>query len=201
MTFQRTRSVRQRFSVVQRRGQRPEVTKRFPPEERYALTGPLRRSSHSPCPSLREAWAKRRYRAHFISKLTDADGENGETDTSLDMAHDCGYITAVEHAEMTAACAEIGRMPGAMIKSPQKFLTSDLRSLTSWVAGEARVGFIALIFDQLQCYFPVRSQTSLRCVVGLGGGSDRRQACCAGFSPLGSERPVCFSSVSAIRFW
>ena len=102
-----------------------EVTKRFPPEERYALTGQLRRSSRSPCRSLREAWAKRRYEAHFISKLTDADGENSETDTSLDMARDCGYITDVEHAEMTADCAEIGRMLGAMIKSPEKFLTSD----------------------------------------------------------------------------
>ena len=52
-----------------------EVTKRFPPEERYALTGQLRRSSRSPCRSLREAWAKRRYEKHFVSKLTDADGE------------------------------------------------------------------------------------------------------------------------------
>ena len=103
-----------------------EVTKRFPPEERYALTGQLRRSGRSPCRSLREAWAKRRYRAHFVSKLTDADGENGETDTSLDFAHDCGYITDAEHEEMTAECAEIGRMLGAMIKSPDKFLTSDL---------------------------------------------------------------------------
>ena len=57
-------------------------------------------------------------RAHFVSKLTDADGENGETDTSLDFAHDCGYITDAEHAEMTAECAEIGRMLGADHWSP-----------------------------------------------------------------------------------
>ncbi len=98
------------------------LTKRFPPEERYALTGQLRRSSRSPCRSLREAWAKRRYEAHFVSKLTDADAENGETDTSRDVAHDCGYITDAEHAETTAQCAEIGRMLGAMIQSPEKFL-------------------------------------------------------------------------------
>lgn len=103
-----------------------QVTKRFPAEERYALTSQLRRSSRSPCRSLREAWAKRRYEAHFVSKLTDADAENGETDTSLDMARDCGCITSTEHAEMTAQCAQIGRMLGAMIQSPQKFLTSDL---------------------------------------------------------------------------
>ena len=103
-----------------------QVTKRFPAEERYALTGQLRRSSRSPCRSLREAWAKRRYEAQFVTKLTDADAENGETDTSLDMARDCGYITDAEHDEMTAECAQIGRMLGAMIQSPEKFLTSDL---------------------------------------------------------------------------
>ena len=58
-------------------------------------------------------------------KLTDADGENGETDTSLDYAHDCGYITESEHAEMTAEAAEIGRMLGSMIRSPEKFCFSD----------------------------------------------------------------------------
>ena len=107
-----------------------EITQRFPPEERYALSGQLRRSARSPCRSLREAWAKRRYEAHFVSKLTDADGENGETDTSLDFAHDCGYITAAVLVEMTAECAEIGRMLGAMLK------ISDLRPLISdlWVA-------------------------------------------------------------------
>ena len=103
-----------------------ELTRLFPPEERYALTGQLLRSSRSPCRSLREAWAKRRYRAHFVSKLTDADGENAETDTSLDFARDCGYITDAEHAELTAQCVQIGRMLGVMIKAPEKFLTSDL---------------------------------------------------------------------------
>jgi four helix bundle protein len=63
---------------------------KFPTEERYALTGQIRRSSRSICMNLREAWAKRRYRAHFISKLTDCDGENGETDTSIDFALACG---------------------------------------------------------------------------------------------------------------
>ena len=51
-----------------------EVTKRGPPEDRYALTGQLRRSSRSPCRSLREAWAKRRYEAHFVSKLVTVHG-------------------------------------------------------------------------------------------------------------------------------
>jgi four helix bundle protein len=69
-----------------------EISKRFPPDERYAITGQVRRSSRSVCLCLREAWAKRRYKAHFVSKLTDCDGENSETDSSLDFAKHCGYI-------------------------------------------------------------------------------------------------------------
>ena len=85
------------------------ISKRFPPEERHALTGQIRRSSRSVCMNLREAWAKRRYEAHFVSKLTDCDGENSETDTSLDFALDCAYISNQEHKELTALCAEIGK--------------------------------------------------------------------------------------------
>ena len=99
------------------------VSKRFPKEEQYALTGQIRRSSRSVCTCLREAWAKRRYAAHFVSKLTDCDGENGETDTSLDFARDCGYISLPEHADLAARCAEVGRMLGSMIQNPTSFLT------------------------------------------------------------------------------
>ncbi len=99
-----------------------EVSKRFPPEERYALTGQIRRSSRSVCMNLREAWAKRRYEAHFVSKLTDCDGENSETDTSLDFARDCGYITPKEHKDLTALCHEVGSMLGSMIVNPGKWL-------------------------------------------------------------------------------
>ena len=62
-----------------------EITKRFPSEEKYALTSQIRRSSRSVCLNFREA-AKRRYAAHFLSKLTDCDSENAETDSSLDFA-------------------------------------------------------------------------------------------------------------------
>ncbi|MCG2678419.1 MAG: four helix bundle protein [Kiritimatiellae bacterium] len=98
------------------------ISKRFSPEERFALTSQIRRSSRSVCMNLREAWAKRRYEAHFISKLTDCDGENGETDTSLDFARDSAYITAQEHCELTAECQDIGKMLGSMIRNPRKFL-------------------------------------------------------------------------------
>ena len=103
-----------------------EVSKRFPPEERFALTGQIRRSSRSVCLNLREGWAKRRYEAHFVSKLTDCDGENSETDSSLDFARDCGYITTEEHQDLTCACAEVGRMLGGMINDPAPFLIQRL---------------------------------------------------------------------------
>ena len=102
-----------------------ELSKRFPKDEQYALTGQIRRSSRSISMNLREALAKRGYPAHYVSKLTDCDGENGETDTSLDFAKDCGYITEQQHGDLTTRCAEIGRMLGAIIQKPEPFLTSD----------------------------------------------------------------------------
>ncbi len=99
-----------------------EISKCFPAEERYALTSQIRRSSRSVCMNLREAWAKRRYLAHFSSKLTDCDGENGETDTSLDFAKDCGYIAEKLHSDLTCQTLEIGKMLGSMILHPEPFL-------------------------------------------------------------------------------
>ncbi|MEO7725522.1 MAG: four helix bundle protein [Chthoniobacterales bacterium] len=102
-----------------------QVSCEFPAEEKFALTGQIRRSSRSVCLNLREAWAKRRYEAHFISKLSDCDGENAETDSSLDFAKDCGYITATEHTKLTDLSREIGRMLGAMLKDPTPFISTE----------------------------------------------------------------------------
>jgi len=99
-----------------------EVTKGVPAEERFALTGQIRRSSRSVCLNLREAWAKRRYEAHFVSKLTDCDGENSETSSSLDFARDCKYITVECHSELTTLCHQIGKMLVSVIKNPAPFL-------------------------------------------------------------------------------
>jgi len=111
-----------------------EVTRRFPSEEKYSLTDQLRRSARSVCANLREAWAKRRYKAHFLSELTDADAENSETDTWLDFAHDSGYLSRVEHEKLAIECRQVGAMLGKMINTPDPFLvkpTSDLRPLIS----------------------------------------------------------------------
>ena len=102
-----------------------EMTKTFPPEERYALISQMRRSSRSVCLNLREAWAKRRYEPHFISKLTDCDGEANETDSSLDFARDCGYMSRDKHKQLAAQCTEVRRMLGGMIKKPEAFLAAE----------------------------------------------------------------------------
>jgi len=102
-----------------------QISKSWPVEEKYSLIDQIRRSSRSVCANLREAWAKRRYEAHFISKLTDADGENCETDTWLDFAKDCGYITPKDHARLTVDCHEIGAMLGGMLKDSSPFILSS----------------------------------------------------------------------------
>ena len=101
------------------------LSKSFPVEERYALVSQIRRSSRSVCMNLREAWAKRRYEAHFISKLTDSDGEINETDTALDFARDCGFLGTEEYARLVAVCTEVRRMLGAMLTNTAPFLITD----------------------------------------------------------------------------
>jgi four helix bundle protein len=99
-----------------------ELSKQFPSEEKFALTDQIRRSSRSVCLNLSEAWAKRRYEAHFVSKLTDCDGENAETGSSLDFAFACGYLSKEVHNKLTAAINEIARMLSSMIGAPEKFV-------------------------------------------------------------------------------
>jgi four helix bundle protein len=97
------------------------VSKGWSAEERYSLTDQIRRSSRSVCANLAEAWGKRRYVAHFTSKLTDADGENLETQTWLNFAHDCGYLDEVVFAELIQASEEVGRLLGGMLAKPESF--------------------------------------------------------------------------------
>ena len=98
-----------------------ETSKRFPAEERYALTDQIRRASRSVGANLAEAWQKRRYLAHFVSKLTDADGEQSETQHWLDTASACGYVSEKEQMALLAKCARIGQMLGSMMAKPEKF--------------------------------------------------------------------------------
>lgn len=100
-----------------------EASKSSPPEERYALTCQIRRSSRSVCLNLREAWAKRRYHANFVNKVTDCDGENSETDSLLDFARDCDYISNEMYVELISLCKEVGKMLGSMLNNPKAFVS------------------------------------------------------------------------------
>jgi four helix bundle protein len=94
-----------------------ELTKLFPKEERYSLVDQIRRSSRSVGANIAEAWHKRRYPAHFASKLTDADAECGETRHCLQTGLDCEYITAAEFEKLMELCLSIGAKLGHMIQN------------------------------------------------------------------------------------
>ena len=98
-----------------------ELSKTFPKEEAFSLTDQIRRSSRSIGAQIAEAWAKRRYEKHFISKLTDADGEQQETLHWIDVALDCGYINQTQATELRTQTSEIGRILGSMIKKADLF--------------------------------------------------------------------------------
>ena len=98
-----------------------ELSKRFPKEETYSLTDQIRRSSRSVGANLAEAWHKRRYPAHFVSKLTDADAEHAETQHWLDTSLACGYIVEKKHTLLLGKCERIGKMLGSMMMKPEKF--------------------------------------------------------------------------------
>jgi len=98
-----------------------EESKKWPPEEKYALTDQVRRSSRSVGANIAEAWAKRRYPAHFLSKLTDADGELDETRHWLYRAKAYGYLPESRASEMQRVCDDVGGMLGKMIANPDAF--------------------------------------------------------------------------------
>jgi four helix bundle protein len=98
-----------------------DLTKRFPKEESYSLTDQIRRSSRSIGANSAEAWQKRRYPAHFISKLSDADGEQAETIHWLATALACAFISPAEHKYLMERTREIGGMLGKMMHAPEKW--------------------------------------------------------------------------------
>ncbi len=106
-----------------------ELSQEFPKEERYSLTDQGRRASRSVGAQIAEAWGKRRYERHFISKLTDADSEQLETQHWLETAFDCGYIDADQRDSICNDLKEIGRMLNSMIKKAPSFCESSQSSV------------------------------------------------------------------------
>ena len=111
-----------------------KITKTFPREEMFSLTDQIRRSSRSVGSNISEAWAKRRYEKHFISKLTDVDGEQMETQHWIETAFDCEYIDQKTSAQLVEKCLEVGRMLGGMMDKAEMFCGEPPRTLREDVA-------------------------------------------------------------------
>lgn len=97
------------------------VSKRFPNEEKFSLSDQLRRSSRSIGANIAEAWGKRRYEAHFVSKLTDVDGEQYETQHWIETAVECGYLDRQKGAELIEKSKQVGRLLGGMVEKSALF--------------------------------------------------------------------------------
>jgi len=102
-----------------------EISKGFPKEETYSLTDQVRRSSRSIGAQIAEAWGKRRYERHFISKLTDADSEQLETQHWVNVAHSCGYIKDEDMKHLKNDLEEIGRMIHSMVQKADMFCITE----------------------------------------------------------------------------
>ena len=98
-----------------------ERTKSFPVEERFSLTDQVRRSSRSVAANLAEAWRKRRYPAAFISKLSDCESEAAETQTWVEIALRCGYLTSQEAEFLDRKLEEILGQLVKMASQPEKW--------------------------------------------------------------------------------
>lgn len=105
-----------------------ELSHSFPKIEQFALTDQIRRSSRSVCANLAEAWRKRRYEAHFVSKLSDAESEMGETQCWLEFALHHQYIVQQDFEQIDAECEEVIRMLVAMMASPTKWCFPSSRN-------------------------------------------------------------------------
>ncbi|KQC01569.1 four helix bundle protein [Pedobacter sp. Hv1] len=98
-----------------------EISKSFPKEELYSLTDQIRRSSRSTNICLVEAYRKRKYKAHFISKLSDSDMENSETKGWLKFALACNYIALEEYDKLVIQSEEVGKLLNHMMNNPEKY--------------------------------------------------------------------------------
>ena len=99
-----------------------EITKGFPPEEKYSMVDQMRRSSRSVCANLAESWRKRRYEAAFIAKLSDAESESCETQVWLDFSKRCGYLDEVITSELDSQYDQIISQLVKMIQEADKWL-------------------------------------------------------------------------------
>ena len=102
-----------------------EITKEFPSGEKFGLISQIRRSSRSVCSNVGEGYRKRLYEKHFVSKSTDADMENTETQVWLDYSLACKYIDENIYQDLIMKSEEVGRMLNHMIENPEKYCSNN----------------------------------------------------------------------------
>lgn len=100
------------------------LSKKWPSVEKYSLIDQINRSSRSVCTNIAESWRKRRYPAHFVSKLSDADSEASESEVWLDFALECKYLNVNDHTELKDNYDQIGKMLTTMINQSEKWCIS-----------------------------------------------------------------------------
>ena len=98
-------------------------------EDKFFLSDQIRRSSRSIGANIAEAWGKRRYKAHFISKLTDADGEQYETQHWIETVVECGYLDPQVGAELIETCKQVGRLLGGLMGQANLFCGNPAKIL------------------------------------------------------------------------
>jgi four helix bundle protein len=112
-----------------------EITKKFPPEEKYSLVDQIRRCSRSVCSNIGEGWRRRRYKAAFVAKLNDSEGEAAETQVWLDVSYRCQYIDLKTRDRLDAIYDSIIGQLVRMVEDVEKWLirstSSPVRSVTS----------------------------------------------------------------------
>ena len=98
-----------------------ELVKSFPGEEKYGLSSQIRNSSRSVCSNIGEGYRKRQYPAHFVSKISDSDMENTETQVWLDFSLKCNYIAKETYDDLTGKSEEIGKLLNSILRHPEKY--------------------------------------------------------------------------------
>lgn len=97
------------------------LTKHFPAEEKYSMVDQIRRSSRSVCANIGEAWRKRRYPAHVVSKLSDSEAEAEETRIWVDLALRCGYLKKEQADDLDDRYDKVLGQLVRMINAPEKW--------------------------------------------------------------------------------
>jgi len=99
-----------------------ELTKNFPSVEKYSMVDQIRRSSRSVCANIAEAWRKRRYKAAFIAKISDAESEACETQVWLEFACKCNYLNKTEQEILDKIYDHLIAQLVLMIENADKWL-------------------------------------------------------------------------------